>query len=308
MTLKDKKFGSFIGLAVGDAMGAPYEFLSGGRYKTSTEYKKGGVHNVSIGEWTDDTSMALCLAQSIIDTKTFDPIDQMTKYLDWYRKGYMCTRDKCFDIGNTTRNSIRAFEHSKLTTPYTNTGTTESDGNGTIMRLSPLVIAFYDDVELPNIARKSSLTTHKGKNASECASLLAEIIRNCYNYTDKYQILYETNDNTHIVESLLKDMVEMKLDENYIITDTIPTGYCIDTLECALKGFVLHNTFIEGLMYCISLGDDTDTVGAVYGQIAGAYYGLSGIPQYYKDNLMRYEEIYDICDKLIETTLIKKDI
>ncbi len=82
--------------------------------------------------------------------------------------------------------------------------------------------------------------------------------------------------------------------------ETTPTGYCIDTLEVAIRGFYNFDTFIDGLMYCISLGDDTDTVGAVYGQIAGAYYGLSGIPDYYKQNLMLYNKILDIGNKLVD--------
>lgn len=300
MTLNDKKIGTLVGLAVGDAMGAPYEFLGKG-YKVSAEYRRGGVHNVSIGEWTDDTSMALCLAKSLIETEIFDPIDQMSKYLKWYRNGYMSTRDNCFDIGNTTRNAIRAFEHSKNMIPYTNTGTRDSNGNGTIMRLAPIVMKFAGDESLSLLASESSLTTHRGTEAHLCASLMAEIINNCYRYTDKYQILLDVKDNTgdKIAENLLKEMVEMKLDENYVISDTTPTGYCVDTLECALKGFIMYDNFIDGLLYCISLGDDTDTVGAVYGQIAGAYYGLSGIPGYYKNNLMKYDLIYDTAVELI---------
>ena len=300
--LKDKKIGTLVGLAVGDAMGAPYEFQYRSHYKATLEYNTGGSHNIRIGEWTDDTSMALCLAQSIIDTKDFNPIDQMNNYLKWYREGYMCTRKRCFDIGTATRNSIYAFEQSDKNIPYTLTGSEETNGNGTIMRLAPIVMKYSRDKDLLEYAKKSSLTTHRGIDAYNSAMTMASIIDNCYKYSDKMQIISTAKDLTghDIIKTIIEDIGEKHYDPNYKIPTTIPTGYCIDTLECALKGFMLHDTFIDGLMYCISLGDDTDTVGAVYGQIAGAYYGLSGIPQYYKDNLMMYNLIYDTAVKLIE--------
>lgn len=291
MSLKDKVMGTLIGLAIGDAMGAPYEFLGKG-YKVSSEYKTGGVHNVSIGEFTDDTSMALCLAQSIIDLNDFDELDQMNNYLKWYRDGYMSTRGKCFDIGNTTRNSIRAFEHSKKTLRYTNTGSRESNGNGTIMRLAPVVMRYHDSDDLLNYAKKSSLTTHRGEEAYKCTILLAEIIRNCYIFNNKELIIensskYFTDNITYEIINTLTPFVE-------------PTGYCVNTMIVALRGFLQFDNFIDGLLYCISLGDDTDTVGAVYGQIAGAYYGLSEIPQYYKDNLQWYGTILEMSKQLIK--------
>lgn len=301
MNIEDKKLGTLIGLAVGDAMGAPYEFKYRSHYTPIREYNTGGAHDVSIGEWTDDTSMALCLAKSLIDKNGFYPIDQMNKYLMWYREGYMCTRKRCFDIGNATRNSIYAFEQSDRSIPYTKTGSQETNGNGTIMRLAPIVMKYAGDKDLLEYAKKSSLTTHRGIKAYNSAMTLASIIDNCYKYTNKMQIISTIRDFTEhdIFKTLIEDIGEKHFDPTYKIPNTIPTGYCIDTLECALKGFMLHDTFIDGLMYCISLGDDTDTVGAVYGQIAGAYYGLSGIPQYYKDNLMQYEKILTIGKELI---------
>ena len=303
--LRDKKLGTLVGLAVGDAMGAPYEFLAKGRYTPTKEYNTGGAHNVSIGEWTDDTSMALCLAQSLIERKCFDPIDQMSKYLKWYVEGYMCTRKRCFDIGNATRNAIVDFDKSRCTIATTRTGDYKTNGNGTIMRLAPIVMMYSGDLYLLEYAKKSSLTTHKGIEAYQCAILLTEIIDNCYNFSDKIAILETTKDI--LSNNFIKDIVEEHQSSyNEGFYPTIPTGYCIDTLQCAIQGFLYYDNFIDGLMYCISLGDDTDTVGAVYGQIAGAYYGLSGIPDYYKENLMQYDKILDIGNKLVDLSQFKE--
>lgn len=283
--LRDKKLGTLVGLAVGDAMGAPYEFLDKSRYTPIKEYNTGGAHNVSIGEWTDDTSMALCLAQSLIDCNGFDAKDQMEKYLKWYTEGYMCTRKRCFDIGNSTAKSIIDFELNRNI--FSKVTKNDESGNGTIMRLAPIPMLYSGDFMLLEFAKKSSLTTHKSLEASKCAEILAQIIHRCYYNEDKNYILENSNELEFISEA--KQMKE-----------TIPTGYCIDTLEVAIRGFYNFDNFIDGLLYCISLGEDTDTVGAVYGQIAGAYYGLSGIPDYYKENLMQYDKILEIGNKLVD--------
>ena len=301
--LRDKKLGTLIGLAVGDAMGAPYEFLDKSRYTPTREYNTGGAHAVSLGEWTDDTSMALCLAQSLIDSSGFNVIDQMEKYLKWYRLGYMSTRNVCFDIGNATRNAICEFENSNHTIPYTRTGNYQTNGNGSIMRLAPIPMLYNNKTEMKTAAKNSSLTTHRGIEAYQCAILLAEILHNCYNFSDKITILKNTEDI--LVNDMIKNIIEQyqsSCDEGFY--QTIPTGYCVDTLQCAIQGFLYFDNFIDGLMYCISLGDDTDTVGAVYGQIAGAYYGLSGIPEYYQENLMQYNKILEIGNNLIDLSEI----
>lgn len=282
--LRDKKLGTLVGLAIGDAMGAPYEFLRKGKYTPTREYNTGGAHNVSLGEWTDDTSMALCLAQSLIDSRGFNALDQMEKYLKWYMEGYMSTRGECFDIGNSTAKSIIDFEINRNI--FSKVTKNDESGNGTIMRLAPIPMLYSTDFMLLEFAKKSSLTTHKSPEASICAEILAQIIHRCYYNEDKDYILENSNKPEFISEA--KQMKE-----------TIPTGYCIDTLEVAVRGFYNFDNFIDGLLYCISLGDDTDTVGAVYGQIAGAYYGLSGIPDYYKENLQWYDKILKIGNELI---------
>jgi ADP-ribosyl-[dinitrogen reductase] hydrolase len=283
--MDDKKLGTLIGLAIGDAMGAPYEFMNKNVYIPTKEYAIGGCHNVDLGEYTDDTSMALCLANSLIECKEFDAYNQMEKYSQWYKNGYMSTRKYCFDIGNATRKSIDDFiinniAYSKVTRDY-------ESGNGSIMRLAPIPMYYDDYEEMIKYAYLSSRVTHKSDESANSCVILTTIIYNCYKFNDKDLILSNYFDDFSLIEKAKAN------------TDTIPTGYCRDTLEIAIRGFYNFDTFIDGLMYVISLGEDTDTVGAVYGQIAGAYYGLSQIPNYYKQNLMNYNLIFDIANKLI---------
>ena len=138
--LKDRYRGSLLGLAVGDALGTTLEFKAPGTFEPLSEMVGGGPFKLQPGQWTDDTSMALCLAESLIECNGFNPQDQMERYRRWYREGYLSSTDTCFDIGNTVRTAIQVFEktgeaYSGSTDPY-------SAGNGSIMRLAPVPL-FY---------------------------------------------------------------------------------------------------------------------------------------------------------------------
>jgi ADP-ribosyl-[dinitrogen reductase] hydrolase len=110
--IRNKIRGSLIGLAVGDALGVPLEFTSPGQFEPIEDMIGGGSFNLNPGEWTDDTSMALCLAESLIEKKGFDPVDQLERYVRWYREGHLSVNGRCFDIGNTTRDALELFEET----------------------------------------------------------------------------------------------------------------------------------------------------------------------------------------------------
>lgn len=188
----------------------------------------GGVHQLEPGEWTDDTSMALCLAESLLQANGFDPTDQMKRYVKWFREGYLSSKDHCFDIGNATRDALLSFE--KTGRPYAGSADPWSAGNGSIMRLAPVPLFYAEDPALAlEMCARSSATTHAAKNAVDA--------------------------------SLIKG-----------------SGYVVESLEAALWAFHHSSSFEEGLLLAVNLGDDADTTGAVYGQLAGAYYGMEGLP------------------------------
>ena len=140
MELKDHYRGSLLGLAAGDALGTTLEFKSPGTFTPINDMVGGGPFGLQPGQWTDDTSMALCLAESLISRKGFDPLDQMERYRRWYREGYLSSTNTCFDIGNTVRCAIHAFERTNE--PYSGSTNPQSAGNGSIMRLAPVPL-FY---------------------------------------------------------------------------------------------------------------------------------------------------------------------
>lgn len=156
--------GSLLGLAVGDALGTTVEFQPRGSFPPVTDMVGGGVFGLAPGQWTDDTSMALCIAASLVETGTYDPGDQLGRFVRWYRDGYLSSTGRCFDIGNQTLTALREFEATGE--PYRETAGGMSAGNGSLMRLAPVAMAFCDDLEAAErFCADSSRTTHP---AVEC--------------------------------------------------------------------------------------------------------------------------------------------
>ena len=135
--------GCLIGLAVGDALGMTLEFKRPGAFKPIKDMVGGGLFRLKPGEWTDDISMALCIAESLIECKGFDPADQMRRYLRWYREGYLSSNGRCFDIGNTVRQALTRFE--RIGEPFSGFTDSQSAGNGSIMRLAPVPVYYASD-------------------------------------------------------------------------------------------------------------------------------------------------------------------
>jgi len=287
MNNKNNFIGSLIGLAVGDALGAPYEFKKP-PYNVSSGYIRGGFHNVSIGEWTDDTSMALCLAQSLIDKNGFDARDQMNKYLSWKQDGYFSTRSRCFDIGNTVARALSLYRHSKE--PYSGITGDENSGNGSLMRLAPIALYYYQNKEaLVKYAAKSSQTTHKSELAVDSCIYYAQLIAGALQGLSKEELLSNTFINSKNLRKEVNNIIAGSYKKN---KEYKPTGYVISTLETALMAFYKYDSFEDGLLHVVSLGYDTDTVGAVYGQLAGAFYGYESIPKKWTSQLIEHDMIY----------------
>jgi ADP-ribosyl-[dinitrogen reductase] hydrolase len=132
--------GALLGLAIGDALGTAVEFLKPGTFEPITDIVGGGVLNLAAGKWTDDTSMALCLADSLIEKGEFDAFDQLEKYYKWFTEGYNSSEDECVDIGNATRSALYLYANSAQ--PYCGDISRLNAGNGSIVRLAPISI-FY---------------------------------------------------------------------------------------------------------------------------------------------------------------------
>jgi ADP-ribosyl-[dinitrogen reductase] hydrolase len=273
----DRKKGCLYGLAIGDALGAAVEFQEPGYFQPVTGYRGGGPHGLNPGEWTDDTSMALALADSI--AHGWDLVDQLRRYADWYLYGKYSVNDRCFDVGSTTRKSLEYFLICRQIAKH-KIGT---DGNGSIMRLAPVAIKYYDDDDLNNLLGQSSVTTHSGqKCVQSCVYLgrfLASLIRGDSPERSLLDARASCNGQTKFLQVLEGD---------YSINGG---GYVLDSLRSALWAFKTSRSFEEAVLKAVNLGNDADTTGAVCGQIAGAYWGYSGIPRHLIDGLARKDMI-----------------
>jgi ADP-ribosyl-[dinitrogen reductase] hydrolase len=136
----DRYRGALLGLATGDALGTTLEFRAPGSFNKIDDMAGGGPFDLAPGEWTDDTSMALCLAESLIETGRFDPIDQLERYIRWADHAHLSSNGTVFDIGNTVRKALANFRTSR--SPHSGPSDEYSAGNGSLMRLAAIPLFF----------------------------------------------------------------------------------------------------------------------------------------------------------------------
>lgn len=291
-----------MGLAVCDALGAPVEFKHPTEFEPVTEPRAGGIHQLPAGHWTDDTSMALCLAESLIRREGFDAQDQMATYMRWCRDGHLSSTGRCFDIGRTTRKALESFE--ALGNPYSGETDERSAGNGSLMRLAPVPLLFFRHPALAiEYAGLSSRTTHGADEAVDACRFVAALIIEIMGGTPKAEQLaaalcrFQGDDASPLHPNVIAAVGSAP---TMASVDLKPTGYVLDTLAVALWGYLGTEDFKGGALAAVNLGGDADTIGAVYGQIAGAFYGVSSIPEDWVQTLAMRDYIIDQADQLYE--------
>lgn len=300
-SIHDSWLGALLGLAAGDALGTTAEFQRQGQFPPITTIVGGGPFSLAPGQWTDDTSMALCLADSLLESQTFDPTDQIERYLRWYQTGYNSPTGRCFDIGTTV---LRALNHYEVTrNPYSGETHDHASGNGSIMRLAPVVMSFRRNPDLAiQLAGESSRTTHGSEMAIDCCRLLASLLLELATASPsapKPALIDAAFGRIEILHPRVATLAQGSWRGKSAV-EMNPTGFAINTLEAALWAFELSEDFRSGALAAVNLGGDADTVGAVYGQIAGAFYGLSGIPRDWLDILWDRENLLDTAQRLLE--------
>jgi ADP-ribosylglycohydrolase len=293
-----------LGLAAGDAVGTAVEFALPGSFQPLVDMVGGGPFNLRPGEWTDDTSMALCLAESLVLCQGFDPADQMQRYLRWYREGYMSSNGRCFDIGNTVRRALVEFERSG--NPYAGSIDPKAAGNGSIMRLAPVAMYYASQPrEAIEKCAESSRTTHGAVNAIDGCRYLGALLVGALNGASKDDLLTEHFSPVEGYWSqhpLAPEIDEVALGsfKRQQPPEIEGSGYVVCSLKAALWAFYHTDTYRDGCLLAANLGDDADTTAAVYGQLAGAYYGAQGIPADWVRKLALREKIEELAINLFK--------
>ena len=249
---QDKLRGMLWGLVVGDCMGSPIQFTSKDGHREITAMEPAvGVYGMDLpkGYWTDDSSMAFCIMESVIRLRRYDLPDIAANFLRWYQTGFLSSWKRAFDIGGATHRAMRGILQGRL-----QNGDDSTQGNGSIMRFAPGFI-LAEACNNPDIIAEISDLTH---NSRAIRRLLAELRLTCLAILDGDASRLHS---THTRESAPN------------------SGWAFDTVEAATWAFCNHTTFREGMLAAVNLGGDSDSIGAVYGQLAGAYFGCDAIPQ-----------------------------
>ena len=293
---RDRARGALLGLAAGDAVGTTLEFERPGSFEPITDMVGGGPFRLSPGQWTDDTSMALCLAESLVIHGDHDPADQMRRYVRWWSKGHFSPTGKCFDIGVTTRLQLGRFERTG--DPHDPEVDEESAANGSLMRLAPVSIRWFDD---PSVvierAAASSRPTHGARRPMDACRLLAAMTAALIRGESRERVFdpgfWSHGDLHPDVAAVAGGSWRGK--EPPAIRGT---GYCIDALEAAIWAVARAKDFRDAIMRAANLGDDADTTAAIAGQLAGAAWGATGIPGAWLEKLAMRRRIESLADSL----------
>jgi len=301
--LADRYRGGLLGLATGDALGTTLEFKSPGSFRPITDIVGGGPFGLEPGQWTDDTSLALCLAESLVEKRGLDPHDQMSRYCRWWRDGYLSSTGTCFDIGGTTSAALQAFERTG--NPWSGSTDPSRAGNGSLMRLVPVPLAFAHDPEQAiAMAGESSRTTHGASECVDACRYFAGLLVGATQGAAKEELL----GSHYIPVPGLWGRHPLSAKVSAVAAGSFKekqppaikgTGYVVDCLEAALWAFQNSRSFREGALLAVNLGDDADTTGAVYGQLAGVFYGATGIPAEWIELLARRDLLINLADRLL---------
>jgi ADP-ribosyl-[dinitrogen reductase] hydrolase len=305
--MKDRSRGALIGLAVGDALGAAVEFKSPGTFAPVTGYRNGGPHRLEAGEWTDDTSMALALADSIA-MAGWDLNDQADRYVQWWKTGKYSVKGRCFDIGITTRGALGNFV-ARRNALESGDRSDEASGNGSIMRLAPVPIRFghlYLDRldELSRLAEESSLPTHASEQCLSACRYLATVLAGLIHGEDRdevlspdWQPLLRLNEIKPL-HPFIQEIAKGSFRQRH--PPAIQgSGWVVKSLEASLWAFHDADTFEETVLKAVNLGDDADTTGAICGQLAGAYWGESGISEPLRAGLARMDMLETALESIV---------
>lgn len=294
ISLVDRYRGALLGLACGDAVGTTVEFRPRGSFPRMTDMVGGGPFGLEAGQWTDDTSMALCLAESLLQTGRFDALDQMIRYTNWWKLGYLSSTGKCFDIGVTVRRALLRFQETG--DPVAGSIDPHTAGNGSLMRLAPVVLfGFPDEARVAELAAESSRTTHGAAEAVECCQLFGVLLAGALQGHAKEEL--RVRDSLPLTEPNVISIAQgayLAKPANVICG----TGYCVASLEAALWCFHHTTSFESAVLEAANLGDDADTTAAIVGQIAGAHYGIDAIPEAWRRKLHRADEIDSLARSL----------
>ncbi len=274
MTLqtRDRAKGMFWGLVIGDCLGSPIQFTPKYAHRHITEMEPCDIFGCPPGYWTDDSSMAFCVAESVINRRGYDLKDIGNEFLAWFFNGKWSSLERAFDVGEATTDAMFGIRSGK----YRN-GSEERQGNGSVMRMAP-VFLLAETLGRPEILDEVSDLTHDSKAVRQTVRRLADILRAHLSGTrTPFASMYADAESCN------------------------NSGWAVSTVETSLWAFNSTRSFEDALIAAVNLGGDADSIGAVCGQIAGAYYGFSAVPRRWLEAVKDWRQVDAFIDRFLDT-------
>ena len=302
MDVKSRYEGSLLGLAAGDALGTTLEFKAPGTFEPLTGIVGGGPFKLPRGAWTDDTSLALCLAESLVECRAFDACDQMERYIRWWREGHLSSTGFCFDIGSTTSQALMSYIRTE--DPFSGSTSPRAAGNGSLMRLAPVPLFFAADPQKAvEMSGESSRTTHGARTCVDACRYFGGLIAGALAGASKEELLaprYAPVAGLWEREPLCPEIDAVAVG-SFLSKEPpqiVGSGYVAQSLEAALWAFSRSADFRDACLRAANLGYDADTTAAICGQLAGAFYGVEDIPAEWRACLVQADLILDFAGRL----------
>lgn len=311
----NKATDALLGVAIGDAVGVPYEFSS--REKMQNNPAIGmighGTYNQPKGTWSDDSSLTFCLAESLVGG--YDLKDMSEKFIRWVDQAYWTAHEQVFDIGITTSIAISRLreiieeedlDELKQQKHY---GNDRDNGNGSLMRIIPLLFYIKGKPikEQFDIVWEVSALTHRHVRAAMSCMIYLKLAENLLEGKNKIEAYTEMRgkiadfwkemdfpdkERKHLNKLIQNDIRDTHID------DLKTGGYVIEVLESSIWFFLNKETYKDTILSIINLGHDTDTSAAIAGGLAGLYYGQKGIPEDWVASIARLDDIVELGNKL----------
>ncbi|HUQ09180.1 MAG TPA: ADP-ribosylglycohydrolase family protein [Steroidobacteraceae bacterium] len=303
-TLRERFQGALMGLAIGDALAAHTQFRKPGTFAPVGDMLGGGPFDLPRGAWTDDTAMALLLAESLLERHGFDGLDQVQRFARWQREGYGSATGQCVGIAANVARSLATAQYKRQ--PFAGSHDPEQLDKDALSRVAPVVMFFFADPgACVSRAAEAARVTAQAPLVLDCVRLFAAMLHQALSGRDKAAILKPPRDawstpNTRLEVMALYDGLYARRSP----PDITGGGHILQALEAALWAFHQSDSFREGALLAANLGRDSDVVSATYGALAGAHHGVSAIPGIWRNSLMKKEVVIDTADRVLTHALV----